>query len=1197
MPSKTKTKKSPASGDVKVKVQQEFVRPLANHFLAGLDKAHRDANFLQEELSLDVWRDKYKWTTDDTVEDMCWRVATAINGGDGRDHVEAAYLAMVAGLWVPAGRILAGAGTAKRVTLVNCFVNAKMIDEMEHIQDCMKYTALTMQQGGGMGTSFETLRPSGALLKRTHSKASGPLPFMDQMNGVSRTIRSAGDRRGAMMGTISDTHPDLPHFIVAKQEKGRLTEFNVSILISDAFMQAVADNEQWLLHFSIPPMTREYGLDAFDFEDDEGVHQYVYAQWNARALWEFITRNTYEWSEPGIIFIDRVNDFNNLKEFEDIRCTNPCVAAGTLVSTPNGFIAVETIKPGDPITTVAGTRSVTKVEKHESTPVFKVVFKSGQELRVTAAHIFHVWDVNKEMRKRTRSPTWKREHDQWIASGSAWSKETRLDQLEPGATIRMAPGNTPANLIENAFGWSQRDYGFLMGVLLGDGCYTEGNPYIKIAVGTEEPTWIEVLKTTLRRMGEEGSLLLNENPSRGSSASIQLSQAFASKIRGTALLQSLSYNKSIPLSMLNSNADFLWGMFDGLICTDGVINKHSLGGIIKLTTSSPDLARDFSRLCHLLEMNARIYKSFRTGNVVTIVGKEVTCKRDMYEVCITGEHFHRVNSSIILSHPRKASALKEHCKTFEPQGDKYRTEVVSIEPDGVADVYDLFEETTDTWVTEGIVNRGCGEQPLPPHGACNLGHVNVGRLVKVPFTNAASFDWKMLEEVVRIGQRFLDNVIDVSGYPLPEQEAEQKAKRRTGLGITGLADAMVQLQMRYGSPQSVDFAERVMNAVAEASYAANIVLAEEKGPAPILQDSNVRKRMCNNGSFVATRMGKFHNDIELSGLRNSVALTVAPTGTTSVVFGNLDGSGCESAFAHVYDRKVRQPNTDGSLLDVYKTYKGVCGYSHRLWKTLNPNEGDDFPAYFVTAQDLGVEEHIAVQAAVQRWTDASVSKTVNVPKEMEYDQFSKVYDLAYSLGAKGCTTYRPSDVRGSILSIASEGPPPAEIRSYQETIPRRPEVLRGCTYQIKWPKRAASLYMTINEDADGFVREVLCASKDTTAFEWVSGLTLMMTAIFKKGGNIAFVAEELKQVQSITDSSFVDGKFYGSLVSYIGHLLERHFNGRPTEATTPQAGAAPSPGVHVIGMLSGEPCPSCHAPSVIHKEGCKACTNCGWSSC
>lgn len=796
-----------------------------NDILARLDPAHSTHDVFDLEMSKNLFADKYQWGDED-FRRACWRVAQAVNGEDGQKHAEEGHYFMEAGLWMPAGRVWAGAGTPKIVTMINCFVNENMEDSMVGIMRGLSNTAFSMQMGGGMGTPFHTLRPAGAILKRTHTRASGPLPFMDMFNGMSRTVRSAGDRRGAMMGTITDTHPDMPLFVVAKRMKDRLTEFNMSIAISEAFMDAVAEDEEWLLYFHIPPFRRDPSLVEHDFVDEFNVQQYVYSVHRARDLWRLITENTYEYSEPGIIFMDRVNELNNLQHVEDIWCTNPC-----------------------------------------------------------------------------------------------------------------------------------------------------------------------------------------------------------------------------------------------------------------------------------------------------------------------------------------------------------------------------------------------GEQPLPPHGCCDLGHANVSRMVKRPFTDNAEFDWPLLRETVKVGHRFLDNVLDVTHWPLPEQKVESDFKRRIGLGHTGLADAMAMLKMRYGSARSVDFAEAVSREICLASYETNIELAIEKGPCtaaspdyideaePIERfsaESNAEK-IVSGTRFAAVRLPEdMKKRIREHGLRNGVALTVAPTGTVSATFWNLAGSGCEPIFAHEYDRKVRVTSDSGDL-DEYKTYHNVRGYANRVWKKMH-GESADYPSWMVTAQSLEVQDHVAVQAAVQRWVDASVSKTVNVPKEMSYDEFVKVYDLAYQLGCKGCTTFRPSPVRGSILSVADEDAQTKATAPSQ----KRPHILNGCTYQIKWPRRKAALYLTLNHDDNGLPSEILVSSKDSSSFEWVTALTLMITAIFKKGGDVSFVADELKQVQSVSDACWVNGKWYGSLVAFIGHVLEGHFNGGSEEEKSPptvgETSSSPM-GALPVGTITGEVCPDCNAPAVVPESGCKKCRNCGWNSC
>lgn len=782
--------------------------------LSSIDPIHAKVNWFNNPLTRDVWFDKYafKKLGEKNLSETIRRAVTGVYQAEPHNEagipdsdetmlfMNATIKACELGLFMPAGRILAGAGTDKRVTLMNCYVNSKVEDSMEGIMESLSHAAFTMQQGGGVGTCFSSIRPRNAILRRLGegAAASGPLPFMDMWNSMCSTIMSAGSRRGAMMATISDTHPDLIEYIDAKKKQGRLTNFNMSILISDAFMEAVHEDEDWLLHFPVKPVTRAEGLEENDFEDDDGNMQYAYAVWRARELWEKITRTTYEYSEPGVIFVDRINNMNNLQYCEDIQCTNPC-----------------------------------------------------------------------------------------------------------------------------------------------------------------------------------------------------------------------------------------------------------------------------------------------------------------------------------------------------------------------------------------------GEQPLPPHGTCNLAAVILSRMVKHPFTDDAYFDYDMLRIVTRLGVRFLDNVIDVTNYPLEEQRKEEFSKRRLGLGIAGLADALAQLGVRYGSLKAAKIAGEIMKTIALEAYEYSTDLVDDRGAFPLFSPLYV------DCGFVSKKLPSALRDrIRAKGIRNGLLLTIAPTGTTSLVFGNIS-SGVEPTFAHVQTRKVLQPDN---------TWKPYTTYSYiaQLWMVyagINPetHQGDiEWPSALVSAEDLSISEHIRMQAACQEWIDASVSKTVNISTEMTYDEFVTVYDLAYSAGCKGCTTYRPSEVRGSILEAAGKK---VDVKASSG----RADMLPGATYKVRWPSMSAAMYITINHDEEGKPYEMFFASKDARHSDWMTALTLMISGIFRSGVDPAFVPTELKQVTSMHDTAWIKGKFFASPVAYIGHVIESHLYKSDKEEGHDHAATEARAEPLVKG--TNEVCPQCHAPAIVKVEGCKKCTNCTYTAC
>ena len=742
-----------------------------------------------------IWDMKYRLkdhegaAIDLSVEDSWRRVARDLASveSDPAAWEERFYAALEDFKFLPAGRILAGAGTGRAVTLFNCFVMGTIPDSMGGIFDMLKEAALTMQQGGGIGYDFSTIRPRGAEVKGVAADASGPLSFMDVWDAMCRTIMSAGSRRGAMMATMRCDHPDIESFIEAKQDSARLRMFNLSVLVTDPFMEAVKADGPWELKFG----------------------GRVYHTLQARDLWNKIMRATYDFAEPGVIFIDRINTANNLHYVEQIAATNPC-----------------------------------------------------------------------------------------------------------------------------------------------------------------------------------------------------------------------------------------------------------------------------------------------------------------------------------------------------------------------------------------------GEQPLPPYGACLLGSVNLARLVRAPFTEAAELDPKALDDLVRTAVRIMDNVVDASRFPLPQQEAEAQAKRRIGLGVTGLADALLMLGLRYGAADAVAQTRVWMKAIARSAYLASVDLAREKGAFPLFDADEFLK-----SGFMARMDDDVREAIATHGIRNALLTSIAPTGTISLYAGNVS-SGIEPVFAYAYTRKVLQK--DGS-----RTEEEVVDYAVQMWRDL---KGDaELPDYFVNAQTLAPLDHVAMQAAAQEWVDSSISKTINCPEDISFDAFQDVYLAAWDQGCKGCTTYRPNDVTGSVLSVSekTEAAPEADTGAdvvYLTEPLDRPAALEGATYKLKWPGSEHAIYITINDIIQSGHRrpfEVFINSKNMEHYAWTVALTRMVSAVFRRGGDVSFVVEELKAVFDPRGGAWMEGRYIPSILAAIGGVIERHL-----VATGFMAGEGmglksdPKAEVVAIGERPrGPACPACGQYGMRMIEGCMTCPSCGHSKC
>ena len=507
----------------------------------------------------------------------------------------------------------------------------------------------------------------------------------------------------------------------------------------------------------------------------------------------------------------------------------------------------------------------------------------------------------------------------------------------------------------------------------------------------------------------------------------------------------------------------------------------------------------------------------------------------------------------------------------------------------------------------------CGEQPLPPYGACLLGSINLAALVKDPFTRQASLDRTALERLVPLAVRMLDNVVDVSRFPLAQQEKEAKAKRRIGLGVTGLADALIFCGVRYGSPEAVRLTGEWLGAVQRLSYLASADIAAEKGSFPLYDRARylAGETIRDLPEDVRTAIGRY-------GIRNALLNSIAPTGTISLLADNVS-SGIEPVFAFSYVRHVLQP--DGS-----KREESVEDHAFRLWRALKGNEPPSDA--FVDAQTLTPADHLAMQAAAQQFVDSSISKTINLPRDISFEAFKGVYEEAYARDCKGCTTYRPNDVTGAVLEVqpAEAGTVPVLVPAARESgvvyIAQpldRPEDLPGRTYKIKWPGSDHAIYITINDVMqDGRRRpfEIFINSKNMEHYAWTVALTRMISAVFRRGGDVSFVVEELKAVFDPRGGQWMEGRYVPSLLAAIGGVIERHLieigfltpadQPRITEAAEQRLrlaagarepasdGAAGAPSA--LGSTLGQ-CPNCGAAALTHQEGCDVCLNCGYSRC
>jgi ribonucleoside-diphosphate reductase alpha chain len=481
----------------------------------------------------------------------------------------------------------------------------------------------------------------------------------------------------------------------------------------------------------------------------------------------------------------------------------------------------------------------------------------------------------------------------------------------------------------------------------------------------------------------------------------------------------------------------------------------------------------------------------------------------------------------------------------------------------------------------------------------------------------------------------LDNAIDISRFPLPAQKHEALAKRRIGLGITGLADALIMCGVRYGSAEAVELTETWMRALQGAAYRASVDLAREKGAFPLFDRESYLE-----GETIRNLDGELRDAIAEHGIRNALVTSVAPTGTISLFADNVS-SGLEPVFAFSAQRAILQP--DGS-----RELEEVSDYAYRLFRRAKGEEADLTPA-FVDTQTLEPSAHVVMQAAVQKFVDSSVSKTINLPEDISFEAFRDVYLQAYELGCKGCTTYRPNPVTGAVLEARSEvsetapfepqamDAPAAPVAPLvEEEVPEalppplrgdaeasvehddpggivymtqplaRPEALPGRTYKLRWPESDHAIYITLNDVVqDGRRRpfEIFINSKNMEHYAWTLALTRMISAVFRRGGDVSFVVEELKAVFDPRGGAWLGGRYVPSLLAAIGDVIERHMidiGFLPADEdrilAEPQRAVAGEPEISPTHRAVRQ-CPKCGGASLIHQEGCDLCMACGYSRC
>ncbi len=1170
-------------------------------------------------ISLDVLKEKYLKPGETSAEDLYRRVARALASVEAegeREKYEALFLANLHAGAIGAGRIMSAAGTDIQATLINCFVQpvGDCIQGMDEggypgIYEALREAAETMRRGGGVGYDFSRIRPRGAEVKGTHSMASGPCSYINVFDQSCSTVESAGARRGAQMGVLRIDHPDVMDFITAKRTPGRWNNFNVSVGVSDAFIEAVQNDQPWdLVHQARPGSTL---LAAGAHQRADG--QWVYETLQAQELWDTIMQSAYDFAEPGILFLDHINTDNNLHYCEKIEATNPCVTGDTRLATQYGLVRIDQLHAsGQPLNVTVDRRALGHddhgVEVRSAKPafmtareadVYRVVTADGHEIKATA------W------------------HDFYTARG-----KLKLSELQVGDELWVQAG-------KGQFGQQgSAELGQLLGLITGDGHFTnrgKGQEAVCINLWNQDRALADQVAQTVNAL-IAGSVQAAVRSYQVKPVQVaQRNQVFIRSVLLARILADMGFTRitklRVPEVVWQGREDCVRSYLRALFQADGTVNVSGLSEScsVRLSSSHPLLLKDVQ----ILLANFGVFSRVRMRRAATLKdlpngkgGQSPYPCKTQYELIIDGqsrEVFMQQIGFLLEDKTRRYADWVQDKLLRKTQ--KFASKVVEVVHAGREAVYDTTQPDQNTVIFNGLVTGQCGEQPLPSYGCCDLGPIILTRFVRHPFGFAGTpaFDFEAFENSVALQVRALDNVLDVTFWPLPQQREEAHAKRRIGVGFTGMGNTLAMLRLRYDTPDGRAMAARIAEHMRDAAYAASVALAREKGAFPKFDADG----FLATGTFASRLPQALQKDIRTHGIRNSHLLSIAPTGTVSLAFADNASNGIEPAFSWMYKRKKRE--ADGSTSEY-----AVEDHAWRLYRELG-GDVEQLPDYFVSALEMDADGHIAMMQAVQPFVDTAISKTVNIPADYPYDDFKGLYLQAWRARLKGLATYRPNSILGSVLEVhaapaagafAPQEAPVQPIDPMRTVIESRPKgSLSAVAEKIEyWTQEGKKrLYLVVsflpvpNAEGTGMVDRAIeffmPVGQSGESQQWITS-SMRLLSLAARGGFLARALSDMRKVAwdrgpvRLGTHLKADGTqvplWHDSEVAAVAyaiqHILERrarlHQQGpSPSEALAPAA--APGAASTTPPVMAGTKCSECGAHAVIRKDGCDYCTQCG----
>jgi len=1061
----------------------------------------------------------------ETFAEAVRRIAGAAAKAEQQDKKkwEKRFLETIGNLYfVPATPIWANMGKPDRPWQPgSCFV-LEVADDLAAMYDTLKETALVFKSGGGVGYNLSGVRPRGTLVRSTKGLASGVLELIRLYDASANMVMQGGVRRGASIAILNVAHPEIVSFIEAKLD-GSLTNFNLSVGITDEFMRALEAGEVWRMSF-------------------DAASGRVEREMPARELWEKIIAAAHTCGDPGLIFLDRLQEANPIRG-KVLNAVNPCVTGDTWVLTTDGPRQVKELigRPFEAV--VDGKVYPSEIDGFFSTGTKAVVSlktSEGYSLELTENHLV------------------RRDND-WVP----------VSELVPGDTIVLNRHRE----VSKWDGLLSESEGYLLGMLVGDGCIAEEGAYLAVwGVGQGS---VSIMDTV---MGYVQSLPHRQDFKGW--RKVKGRDEYTLRMMGLKKLASQmgieKGHKVITPEVEKMSYDAYRGFLRGLFDADGtVIGSQNKGVSVRLSQSNIDLLSAVQRMLLRLGIYSKIYKNRRPAGFKVLPDSQRKPReykiKAQHELVISRENIQLFADKVGFLNEFKAGRLRSLVASYRRPlySAHFTARVESIEDCGTEDVYDVQIPGINAFDANGFYVHNCGELPLFPNESCLLGSINLACVVP-----EGGVDWDLLREVVRTAVRFLDDIIDVAEYPLEAIEKATKATRKIGLGYTGLHDLLIALNLPYGSAEGREMAGRVAAFIQKEAHTYSAELAEEKGSFPEWENSVY---------------------CPAQPRRNAACIAVAPTGSVTVMAG-CESYGIEPIFAVAYTKKT---NVAGEFEVFSPLFLAACA-QHGVAKEVLSEVArrgtcqgvagvpEELQCIFKGAQDIGYEDHILMQAQIQKYVDSGVSKTINLPNSATFEDVEKSYRMAYDLKIKGMTIFRDGCKEGTVTvgQGSKDEHAPRELR--RGDILPRPVAAHGLTHRLD--TGCGKIYLTVNYRPDtGQILETFITTGSDGGCQVYTEATSRLISLSIRGGiPVEEVVGQLQSTHSCPSYQMArgrgkkvsEGKSCASAIARKLKEIKDQLNGGAKEAAD-QAGVK---------------CEMCGNP-MDRAEGCYVCRECGYSRC